>query len=115
MRGQKRVKDARERAGDRASIFLQRRMDCRVKPGNEGVKCRRLIFSTRSPRRRGRGASERTYSTLNALFFETLDKPDHVALFSLRHLELRQGRGGMTEEHVPVALADAHTSVGNHH
>src|SRR3989442_15877294 len=45
---------------------------------------------------------------LDDLFFETLDKRDHVALFGLGHLELREGRGGMTEEHVPIALADAH-------
>ena len=46
---------------------------------------------------------------------EGLDERDHVALFGLGHLELRQGRGRMTEEHVPVALADAHASVGEHH
>jgi hypothetical protein len=33
----------------------------------------------------------------NDLFFETPNKRDHVALFGLAHLELRQGRGGMTE------------------
>jgi hypothetical protein len=49
------------------------------------------------------------------LFLETLDKRDHVALFGLGHLEPGQGRGSMTEEHVPVALADAHASVGEHH
>src|SRR5712692_4271642 len=49
------------------------------------------------------------------LFLEALDKRDHVTLFGLGHLELRQGRGRMTEEHVPVALADAHASVGEHH
>ena len=42
-------------------------------------------------------------STLNALIFEALNKRDHVALFGLGHLELRQGRRSMTEEHVPVA------------
>src|SRR5437667_823631 len=49
------------------------------------------------------------------LLLETLHERDHVALFGLGHLELRQGRGGMTEEHVPVAFADAHASVGEHH
>src|SRR5207244_10630865 len=49
------------------------------------------------------------------LLLETLDKRDHVALFGLGHLELRQGRGRMTEEHVPVALADAHALVDEHH
>ena len=53
--------------------------------------------------------------TFNAFFFETLNKRDHVALFGLRHLELRQGRGGMTEEHIPVAIADAHASVDEQH
>src|SRR5258708_2313774 len=86
--------------------------DNRTAPPRSDTNPRRFI---RSPRRRGRAASERTYSTLNALFFETLDKRDHVALFGLRHLELRQGRGGMTEEHGPVAIADAHASVGEHH
>src|SRR3989441_4162253 len=52
---------------------------------------------------------------LDDLFLETLDKRDHVALLGLGHLELREGRGGMTEEHVPIALADAHASVGEHH
>ncbi len=33
------------------------------------------------------------------LFLETLDKRDHITLFGLWHLELRQGRCGMTEEH----------------
>jgi hypothetical protein len=51
----------------------------------------------------------------NDLFLETLNKRDHVALFGLGHLELRQGCGGMTEEHVPVAIADAHASVDEHH
>jgi hypothetical protein len=42
MRGQKRVEDARERAYDpRIHLlrknFLQRWMDCRVKPGNDGT------------------------------------------------------------------------------
>src|SRR6266545_7620745 len=81
-------------------------------PPSSVMNSRRFI---RSPRRRARAASERTYSTLNALFFETLDKRDHIALFGLGHLELRQGRGGMPEEHVPVALADTHASVGKHH
>ena len=44
MRGQKRVEDARKRAYDPRvhhssnKAFLQRRMDCRVKPGNDGVR-----------------------------------------------------------------------------
>jgi hypothetical protein len=54
-------------------------------------------------------------STFNTFFLETLNKRDHVALFGLRHLELRQGRGGMTEEHAPVAIADAHASVDEQH
>jgi hypothetical protein len=51
----------------------------------------------------------------NDFLLETLDKRDHLALFSLGHLELRQRRGGMAQEHVPVALVDAHASVGEHH
>jgi hypothetical protein len=46
---------------------------------------------------------------------ETLDKSDYVALFGLGHLEFLEGRCRMTEEHDPVALADAHASVGEHH
>jgi hypothetical protein len=61
------------------------------------------------------GKREMPTSTFNAFFFETLNKRDYVALFGLRNLELRQGRGGMPEEHVPVALADTHASVGKHH
>src|SRR3989454_12254696 len=57
-----------------------------------------------------------TKSTLfDDLFLETLDKRNHVTLLGLGYLKLRQGRGGMTEEHVPVALADAHASVGERH
>jgi hypothetical protein len=42
MRGQKRVEDARERAYDPRihllrKTFLRRLMDCRVKPGNDGL------------------------------------------------------------------------------
>lgn len=49
------------------------------------------------------------------VLLETLDKRDDLALLALRHLELRQGRGRMTEEHVPVAFADAHTSMAQLH
>src|SRR5271166_3092183 len=35
MRGQKRAEDARERAGDPRIHLLAKRMDCRVKPGND--------------------------------------------------------------------------------
>jgi hypothetical protein len=43
MRGQKRVEDARERAYDpRIHLvrknFLRRRLDCRVKPGNDSFR-----------------------------------------------------------------------------
>ncbi len=65
----------------------------------------------RAPRSQRRSAS----LLFNNLFLETLNERDHVALFGLGHLELRQGCGGMTEEHVPVAIADAHASVGEHH
>jgi hypothetical protein len=61
------------------------------------------------------GKREMRTSTFNAFFFETLNKRDHVALFGLRNLELRQGRGSMTEEHIPVAIADAHASVDEQH
>jgi hypothetical protein len=43
------------------------------------------------------------------------DERDYLSLFGLGRLELCKGRGGMTEEHVPVALADAHTLVSEHH
>src|SRR5438034_15401 len=52
---------------------------------------------------------------LDDLLLETLDKGDHVALFSLGYLELRQCRARVTEEHVPVALADAHASMAERH
>src|SRR5262249_56179189 len=48
-------------------------------------------------------------------FLETLDKLDHLALFGLGHLKLRQRRRGVTKKHVPVALADAHASVSERH
>jgi hypothetical protein len=38
-----------------------------------------------------------------------------MRLFGLGHLEFREGRGGMTEEHAPIALADAHASVAERH
>src|SRR5207244_12257615 len=62
-----------------------------------------------------RAGVRRLASLLDDILLETLDERDHVALFGLGHLELRQGRGGMTEEHVPVTLADAHASVGERH
>src|SRR5687767_10789641 len=49
------------------------------------------------------------------VLLEALDQRDHLALFGLRNLELRQGRAGMTEEHVPIALADAHASMAERH
>src|SRR6266568_4358605 len=52
---------------------------------------------------------------LDDLLLETLDKRDHVALLGLGHLELRQCRARVTEEHVPVALADAHASMAERH
>src|SRR5947207_15013398 len=59
--------------------------------------------------------SRREATLFDDVFLETLDERDHVALLGLGHLELRQGRGSMTEEHVPVALADAHASVDQCH
>src|SRR5271156_1688929 len=44
-----------------------------------------------------------------------MDECDYVALFGLRHLELRQGRGGVSEKHVPVALTDLHAPVSHQH
>jgi hypothetical protein len=46
---------------------------------------------------------------------QTLDKRNHLALFGFGHPELRQSRAGVTEEHVPVALADPHPPVGERH
>src|SRR2546425_3331991 len=46
-------------------------------------------------------------------------RPPRSTLFPyttlFRSPELRQGRRRMTEEHVPVALADPHASVGERH
>jgi hypothetical protein len=52
------------------------------------------------------------YSTMS---FLRLCQCDHLALFGLRHLELRQRRARMTEKHVPIALADAHASMAERH
>ena len=49
------------------------------------------------------------------IFLEALDERDHLALFGLGHFEFGQGRGGMSEEHVPVAFADAHSPVRESH
>src|ERR1700735_1411085 len=49
------------------------------------------------------------------IFLEALDECDYITLFGLRHLELRKGRSGVSEEHVPVALADLHAAVGQQH
>jgi hypothetical protein len=57
----------------------------------------------------------RNRSTFNALFLETLNKRDHVALLGLRHLKFRQSRSGMAEKHIPVTIADAHPSVSDRH
>src|SRR5262245_52466322 len=69
---------------------------------------------TRSPRRQAREVAKRS-STFDAFFFEAPNKRDHLTLFGLGHLELRQGRGGMTKEHVPVAIANPHASVRESH
>src|SRR5277367_2340570 len=49
------------------------------------------------------------------IFLEALDECDYIALFGFRHLELRKGRSGVSEEHVPVALADLHATVDQQH
>src|SRR3989441_3120585 len=54
-------------------------------------------------------------ASLDDFLPETLDKGDHVALFGLGYLELRQCRARVAEEHVPVALADAHASMTERH
>src|ERR1700730_4497191 len=54
-------------------------------------------------------------ASLDDVLLETLDKRDHVALFGLGYLELRHGRARVPEEHVPVALADAHASMAERH
>src|SRR5205807_10392322 len=59
--------------------------------------------------RRGRWALS------NDLLLETLDKRNHVALFGLRHPELRQRRRRVTEEYIPVALADTHSPMAERH
>src|SRR5882724_11930641 len=61
----------------------------------------------------GFGGQETTL--FHYLLLETPDKPDHFALFSLGHLELRECRRGMPQEHIPVALADTHASVTERH
>jgi hypothetical protein len=48
-------------------------------------------------------------------FLEALNECDNIALFGLWHLELRQSRRGVSEEHVPVALADLHAAVSQKH
>src|SRR5438128_11935303 len=59
--------------------------------------------------RRGRWALS------NDLLLEALDKRDHVALFGLRHPELRQSGRCVTEEYAPVALADTHSPMAERH
>src|SRR5271156_1316396 len=49
------------------------------------------------------------------IFLQALDECDYIALFGLWHFELRKGRSGVSEEHVPVALADLHATVGQQH
>src|SRR6266850_4445462 len=53
--------------------------------------------------------------SLDDVLLETLDKRDHVALFGLGYLELRQCRARVTEEYVPVTLPDAHASMAERH
>src|SRR5262245_14877168 len=60
-------------------------------------------------------ASVREAPLFDDVFFEALDKRDDLALFGLGDLELRQGCGSMAEKHLPIALADAHASVGERH
>src|SRR5271168_760723 len=49
------------------------------------------------------------------IFLEALDECDYIALFGLRHLEHRKGRSSVSEEHIPVALADLHATMGQQH
>src|SRR6266403_493072 len=68
--------------------------------------------------RRPRGCVANSYLAcplLDDLLLETLDERGHLALLGLGHLQLRQGRAGMTEEDVPVTLADAHAAVAERH
>src|SRR5262249_51157360 len=80
---------------------------------SNSLKPKSRLF-TRSPRRQAREVAKRS-STFDAFFFEALNKRDHLTLFGLGHLELRHGPGGMTKEHVPVAIANPHASVRESH
>src|SRR6266404_2671437 len=68
--------------------------------------------------RRPWGCVENSYLAcplLDDLLLETLDERGHLALLGLGHLQLRQGRAGVTEEDVPVTFADAHAAVAEQH
>src|SRR5882672_1748011 len=52
---------------------------------------------------------------LDDVLLETLHEADHLALFRLRHAELRQGRRRVAEKRAPVALADAHSPMAERH
>src|SRR5215831_20883094 len=74
------------------------------------------MMSSSSVDRRGISLPSRDEQALfDNLLLETLDKADHLELFGLGHPEFRQGRGRVTEERGPVALADAHPAMAERH
>src|SRR5271170_5100644 len=59
------------------------------------------------------GSKSASNALFDDIFLQALDECDYVVLFGLRHLELRKGRSGVSEKHVPVALADPHATMGH--
>src|SRR5277367_112100 len=52
---------------------------------------------------------------LDDIILKALDECDYIALFGFWHFELRKGGSGVSEKHVPVALADLHATMGQQH
>src|SRR5262252_2174962 len=55
------------------------------------------------------------YTVFSDLLLQALDERDHLVPLAFGDVELRQGRARMAEEHLPVALADAHAAVRERH
>src|SRR5262249_22621834 len=59
--------------------------------------------------------TRRFMALFDDVLLEALDEGDDLASLGGGDAELGQGVAGMTEEDVPVALADAHAAVGEGH
>src|ERR1700760_1793210 len=61
------------------------------------------------------GGAGRGLGSVHDVGLQAQHEADDLTLLGRRHFELRQCRGGMPQEHGPVLLSDAHTTVAQGH